>query len=430
MFDLSIVTDALRDILTGALAASPLFGGNPPPFSVGVSSQHPSDAIDASGADCDINLYLFHICEDRELRNQFWSQRSITGQPPGPTRQPVAFEPLCLDLYFLLTAHSQSSYSHEQQVMSVGMRALHENAIVRLATPTPTGITPSEITLTLENPSFDELSRLWQALGVPLRMTAQYKATVALLMPETGAVDQRKPTEWALLPAPVQEFDGERPMLFGTIRRVRFQGPSGPGTYDLTPASGAPAPAGVTGQEITLRGLGLADVDRVFLVTIHADGTETEQNITAWKQPLAHPYPSIPADGVPLRLRPDAATCPDPGRYMLRVGRPGDPAWRSNPVPVSIAPWIDPAGGPLLTPSGAGVYSCPAANVPASGAQLRLGTVPLSRRASGTPNPGQWVRSGGNVRFKPPTNLPAGDYAVRLRIHDIEADPALWAVVP
>ena len=110
MFDLSIVTDTLRDILSAALAASPLFGGNPPPFSVAVSCQHPSDALDTSGADCDVNLYLFHISEDRDLRNQFWTQKSITGQPAGPTRQPVAFEPLCLDLYFLLTAHSQSSY--------------------------------------------------------------------------------------------------------------------------------------------------------------------------------------------------------------------------------------------------------------------------------------------------------------------------------
>ena len=234
MFDLSIVTDALRDILTGALAASPLFGGSPPPFSVAVSSQHPQDAT--SGADCDLNLYLFHLSEDRNLRNQFWTQKSITGQPPGPTRQPVAFEPLCLDLYFLLTAHSQSSYSHEQQVMSIGARAFHENAIVRLATPTPTGITPSEITLSLEDPSFDELSRLWQALGVPLRMTAQYKATVALLMPEQGAVSQPQPSEWSLLPAPIGPLDGDRPMLFGTIRRVTFQAPLGPGS--LRPDAG------------------------------------------------------------------------------------------------------------------------------------------------------------------------------------------------
>jgi Pvc16 N-terminal domain len=429
MFDLSIVTDTLRDILSGALGASPLFGGNPPPFSVAVSSQHPADVLDTSGADCDVNLYLFHISEDRDLRNQFWTQKSITGQPPGPARQPVAFEPLCLDLYFLLTAHSQSSYSREQQVMSIGMRAFHENTIVRLATPTPTGVTPSEITLSLEDPSFDELSRLWQALGVPLRMTAQYKATVAMLTPESGAADPPNPSEWALLPAPVAPVNGDRPMLFGTIRRVRFQAPLGPGTYDLTPATGAPAPAGAPDQEITLRGVGVADADKVFLVTTHADGTQTKQEISAWKQPLANPYPSLPPDGVPLRLRPDPATCPDPGRYMLCVGRPGDPTWRSNPVPVSIAPWIDPSGGPLLTPTGAGVYSCPAVNVPASGAQLRLGTVPLSRRASGTPNPGQWVRSGGNVRFRPPPSLPSGNYAVRLRVNDIEADPALWAVI-
>src|SRR5206468_8124716 len=102
MYDLSIVTDTLRDILTAALASSPLFGGTPTPFSVAVSSQHPEAGT--SAADCDLNLYLFHLTENRQLRNQFWSQDSITGQPAGPPRQPIAFAPLCVDLYYLLSS--------------------------------------------------------------------------------------------------------------------------------------------------------------------------------------------------------------------------------------------------------------------------------------------------------------------------------------
>ena len=151
MFDVSFVTDALRDIVTAAIASSPVFGGGPPPFTLGVSSQHPQDAAASPSADCDLNLYLFHLVEDRYVRNQFWTQQSITGQPPGPPRQPVAFEPLCLDLYYLLSAHSQHSYAHEQQAMSVAMRAFHENAVVKLATPSPTGAPQSEITIELES---------------------------------------------------------------------------------------------------------------------------------------------------------------------------------------------------------------------------------------------------------------------------------------
>src|SRR5262249_26887349 len=96
MYDVSFVTDALRDIITAAIAPGPVFGGGPPPFTLGVSSQHPQDAAASPNGDCDLNLYLFHMVEDRYVRNQFWTQQSITGQPPGPARQPVAFEPLCL----------------------------------------------------------------------------------------------------------------------------------------------------------------------------------------------------------------------------------------------------------------------------------------------------------------------------------------------
>jgi hypothetical protein len=429
MFDLSIVTDALRNILTAALSSSPVFGGAPPPFSVAVSSESPDSLT--SGADCDLNLYLFHLTESRHLRNQFWTQQSITGQPPGPPQQPIAFEPFCVDLYFLLSAQSDSSYQQEQQVMSVAVRAFHEQPIVRLATPTPTGVTPSEITLTMESPTPEDLSRLWQALGAPLRVAAQYRASVAMLEPETGATAQPKPTTWSLLAAPT-DGDHSLPFLYGTVRRVFFQAPAGQRSYDQTPASAAPAPAAVAGQEFVLRGSGILSNDQVFLVTVQPDGTEVEQDVTSWKVALVHPYPAPPADGVPIGLRPPdtpPGASPPPGRYMLRLGRPAQPGWRSNSVPVSIAPWLDPSAGPLLTAGGGGLYTCTSANVPAAGVDLRLGSALLVRR-NAAPNPGEWRLSGSTITFKAPPGLPSGQYAVHLRAADVEADPALWAVVP
>src|SRR6266581_2723347 len=107
MHDLSIVTDTLRKILTDALAISPIWGGGPPPFSVNVSGQHPETP--SGGADCELSLYLFHVGMDKFLANSFWSQAAQHGG-----KAPIAFEPLSLDLWYMLSAQSQASYVHEQ----------------------------------------------------------------------------------------------------------------------------------------------------------------------------------------------------------------------------------------------------------------------------------------------------------------------------
>jgi hypothetical protein len=429
MYDLSIVTDALREILVDALATSPLFAPTGPGFSVGVSGQRPEMMSDS---DCDLNLYLFHMTENRFLKNSFWSQSSITGQPPGPPRQPVAFEPQCLDLFFLLSAQSAKGYVQEQQVMSVAVRALHEHAMVTLATAA--GDLTSRITLTMESPSCDELSRIWQGLNVPMRMTARYRAGVVLMTPQEGLTEHPKPTTWTLTSAPADAGSPALPLLYGTSRHVTFvSAASGaPRTFDQTPASTAPAPAAVAGQEILLRGRGLREGDQVFLVVAQPDGSQVEIEVTAtWGVPPETPFTTVPADGMPFVLRPPAipGACPPPGRYLLRVGRPTEPGWRSSDVPLCIAPWIDPTGGPLLS-AVAGLYTCKAVNVPATDAALRLGTVALQRRTSGTPAAGEWRLSGTTLTFAAPVGLAAGEYAVRMRVADVEADPSLWVVVP
>lgn len=434
MYDLSIITDALRQIIHEALMSSPVFGGVPPTFSVNVTGQHPQQP--PSGSDCDLNLYLFHVTENKYLKNSYWTQASITGQPPGPARQPIAYEPLCLDLYYILTAQAAGLYSQEQQVMSVAMRALHEYGIVHLSTPTWDGKeATSEVSLSLESPSWDELSRLWQAMTVPMRMSAQYRAGVAMLMPESGLTDQKNPTVWTIAGQPGSGWDPTDttdPILFGTSRRVTYKAADGSTQdYDQSPATPAPAPTTAAGQNFLLRGRYLKDVDAVYLVEYGAGGTETETDVTAtWKQPLSPPYSTIPADGVPFSLRvpPTPPGAWPPGGYGLRVGQPSDPTWRSATVPLLIAPWVDPTGGPLLSASG-GVYTVATVNVPATGADVFLGTVPLSRIASGTPAAGQWVLSGSTVTFAAPTGMAAGNYPIRVRAANVESDPALWVVV-
>ena len=208
--------------------------------------------------------------------------------------------------------------------------------------------------------------------------------------------------------------------MLGTSRRVSYLAPDGLRSFDQTPASAAPA----AGQEFLLRGRGLRDSDEVFLV----DGAGAETDVSAWRVPLTTPYTTVPADGVPIVLLPPASA-PPAGRYRLRVGRSAeDAAWRSESVPFSIAPWIDPAGGPQIAAAG-GIFTFTARHVPASGAELRLGTAPLTRVTTGTPAAGEWRTSGNTVTFAAPAALTPGTYAVRLRAADVEADPALWAVI-
>ncbi|MDT4997535.1 MAG: hypothetical protein QOD45_1603, partial [Pseudonocardiales bacterium] len=193
--------------------------------------------------------------------------------------------------------------------------------------------------------------------------------------------------------------------------------------FQQSPATTAPAPAAFHGQTIVLDGEHLEPTDHVLLVSYSASGVPTETDVTATWQT---------APGVPFTLRPpEGAGAPKPGRYELAISRPSKPGWRSNGVPLDVAAWINPTGGPVVNDD-AGVYTIEARNVPATGAVLRLGSVALTRIAAGsTPDPGEWQSSGGGsqITFAAPDGTPAGRHQIGLRVADIEADPALWAVV-
>ena len=222
MHDLSLVTDTLRQILSDALAADPLWGGGPPPFPVAVSGQHPEQP--GLQVDCELNLYIFHIAADKFLANSFWASQAQSG---GGGQQPVAFEPLCLDLWYMLSAQSKISYVQEQQVLGVAMRAFHEHGTVKIAAPTPppNSVTPSEASLVLESPTFDELSRLWQALVLPLRTTAQYRVSVVFLTEQDPPAPQPPVISQTVAAAPADlPADPALPHLLSATSLPRCRG--------------------------------------------------------------------------------------------------------------------------------------------------------------------------------------------------------------
>jgi hypothetical protein len=177
ILDLSAVTDSLIDLVKNNWASAPIWaelGLGGPAFTPTFSGLAPDAIRDGGGAQ--LSLFLYHVESDNAQEATFWTSQMV--RSPG---QPVRYLPLALDLYYLLSAFSDGSYSDEQQAMSVAMRIFHANAAVRSdTTPTPAW----SLTLTMEHRSYDELSRLWQATTVPLRLSAVYRAAVVFLTPD------------------------------------------------------------------------------------------------------------------------------------------------------------------------------------------------------------------------------------------------------
>jgi hypothetical protein len=152
--DLSIVTNTLLNMLGNFLHAA---GAT----SVNLTGAMPEAMRHDSG--CQMTFSLFHVSEDKFQRNSPLLNKRAQGLP---------FQPMSLDLYYLLTAFCNKDYQQEQQAMSLALQFFYRTPILRIPVAIP-GIVPpvnEEFTLTMEIESSDELARLWQAITVPFRL--------------------------------------------------------------------------------------------------------------------------------------------------------------------------------------------------------------------------------------------------------------------
>jgi hypothetical protein len=414
IFDLSVVTDTLKKLVDTAWPNAPLWTQNTPLFAIDVTGLSPEAARLGQGAQ--LSLYLYHIDENKAEGSLFWAAQSQSAGGP-----PVKYQPLALDLYYLLSAYAEGSYVHEQQAMSIAMRVFHENPMVRGDNPDGT---KWEVTLTLERRSYDELSRLWQATTSALRLSAVYRAAVVLIQPEPGPP-----------PAPpvlIRDLAVEpgvatgSPQLLGAHREVKYTVPGG------TTVTVVQDPASVAaGGEVWLIGTDLPTVsaERLILTGPYPDGTQTD--VSAW---LVNPQ-SAPATRRVVQL--PAATgvppvgAPVPGRYTVRLEGttgtgPDQVAFRTADVPLSVAAGISPAGGPLLP--AAASYTITGTGFVPGDMQVLLETIALEPATAAAPAPGEYLvnPAGTTVTLVPPAGLLAGNYQIRVRVAGIESDPALW----
>lgn len=421
--DLSEITESLIDLVHKQWNSAPIWSqlGGTPTFTPNFSGMAPDVAKQQSHPQ--LSMYLYHVESDN-------AQQSLSWQPwmPDAGGQPVRFQPLALDLFYLLFAFSEGDkgWTQEQEAMSVAMRIYHTNPIVR---SDASATVPWELTLTMEHRSYDELSRLWQATTAPLRMSVVYRAAVVFIdpdqMPKSASIVKTKAFSLSADPVPLPlppQGPADYPVLFGTLRQGSYVGPTGVAEpFSLSNVALVP------GQSAALLGSDLgvsAQSDSVYLLA--ADGTG-EVNVTAWAV-TAESTASKFVLTLPLAVGTPPADSPAPGVYQMRVGSGvlgAQGATRSGSISVSVAAYVNPASGPVL--SGSAPFTVTGAGFTPGKTEVLVGTTALSA-VSVAPTTGQ-VRldpSGTSFAFAPPAGPPGTVVPLRVRVNGIESEPALW----
>jgi hypothetical protein len=409
--DLSAVTDSLIGLVKSQWTTAPIWtevAGSPPAptFTPSFTGLAPDAARQAAGPQ--LALYLYHVEADNAREALFWRPQLATAQDGEPTR----FLPLALNLYYLLFAYSESSYTEEQEAMSVALRVFHANPIVR---SDPGAVTPWELTLTMEHRSYDEMSRLWQATTAPLRMSQVYRAAVMFIDPDPAPAAPALVSSFSVgtgtVPTPAA---AGFPVVLGTTRSGSYAAPGGTVPFSQSPATLA------AGQAASLLGsdFGVAGIsDRVYLLSPAGDA---EIDITNWAVPAESSAASFTLQA-PAGAGAAPAGTPEPGVYQLRVGsgEAGTPgAIRSNATPVSVAALVNPsAAGPVLT--GSAPFTVTGVGFVPGATEVLAGTVTLA---------GVSVAES-SLTFSPPP-APAGPVLpVRVRVNGVESDPAVWVML-
>jgi hypothetical protein len=425
--DLAQVTHLLITQLSDAIKASPRYVANQ--FQFEVSGLMP--AVSRTEGTNVLSLYLLHVGRD-----PYWRNTPVQGQ----RGQLNASQPLSLNLSYLLTSYSEKNWHMEQYLMSVALAYFHANPIYVSST--------AEFTVTVEADSIEEMSRLWQAITVPIRLSAMFRVAIVFLTPESPPSEPvRTPVEVSLsvgadlnLPSPIPEPE---PRLFEVAMQVAYRvAPNATDPSQVVTVLGQPAAA--AGESIRVRGSGLDGVDAaVVYLSPSGGGSEwpvpplwralgtsasgTAGNADELVVRLAPTYAAVPASGTPL------TATPMPGAYMLTVGN-ATTAFRSNALPVSIAPVVNGIGPaePVLTPNASGVYTFTASGLIDGETSILLDQTALTLAAAVAPGVATVDAVSGSISFEIPTSgFISGSYVpVRVVVNAMEAPPGWWVLIP
>lgn len=115
-----------------------------------------------------LSLWLYQITENEFVKNQ----PAIRANGPETAMPP----PLALNLFYLLTPFAPSGES-DHLLLGKAMRVFYDNAIVLLRDPVEN--VAEELRIVLSRLTLEELTRVWEALREPYRLSVGYLVRVA-----------------------------------------------------------------------------------------------------------------------------------------------------------------------------------------------------------------------------------------------------------
>jgi len=134
--------------------------------------------LKGSGAEwAKINLYLYQVLENPNSKNQPWV---TSDSSPGEQFYP----PLALDLYYLLTPYASDAKS-AHSVLGHAMRLFHDTGIIeKIQLPPALRLTIEQLSLSLCPLKLEELTRIWNSLQTPYRLSVAYLVKIVLIQSE------------------------------------------------------------------------------------------------------------------------------------------------------------------------------------------------------------------------------------------------------
>lgn len=113
-----------------------------------------------------LSVYLYRVVEDAEMKNRPFER--LNGQR-------LRYPPLALDLFYLITPVT-NHVDNDHKILGKAMQIFYDNGVIKGSLLK--GIlenTTSEIRVTLNALTMEDLSKLWSAFMRPLRLCVSYQ---------------------------------------------------------------------------------------------------------------------------------------------------------------------------------------------------------------------------------------------------------------
>lgn len=171
------VGEALKQILLGEFRADSDLRNAVPGIDTdeAISFDKPTEQPGAGTASARLSLWLYLVAENEFMKNR--PPERLPARTGGANGKTVLLRhtPLALNLYFLVTPIAGAG-RRDQLLLGKAMQVFHDQAIAALREPEAS--VAEQLHITLCRLSLEELTRVWEALREPYRLSVCYQVTV------------------------------------------------------------------------------------------------------------------------------------------------------------------------------------------------------------------------------------------------------------